>query len=165
MNTGDTMGEESGEEKKTVVIRGVEGEIYRRLSELSKKTDKTLGELATQAFKLYLSMVELGGKIAYHTLEAIRGVGERLEKFTKMVVVRDVEELEISKRDLEEVEEPIVIIGVKRVIIGDDVSYEMLEKKIRDIVDVEEVEIPPSLPKLKVLGKCRFVKRLKVRGE
>lgn len=156
---------EGGEEKKTIVIRGVEGEIYRKLSEFSKKTNKTLGELATQAFKLYLSLVEFGGKIAYHTLETIRGVSEKIEKISKMLVIRDLEELVLSKKDLEETSEPIVILGVKRVAFKEDISYELFEEKIKDIVDVEVLEIPSTLPKLKVLSKCRFVKRVKTGEE
>ena len=159
------MGEEGvkDEQKKTVVIRGVEEDIYRRISEFSKKTNKTVGEIATQAFKLYLALVEIGGKIASHTIGALKGIGEKIEKATSMLVVRDLEELELTRRDLEEAGEPVVIIGVKKLTIGGGVDLNTFNEKVREIVDVDSLEIPDALPKLAVLSKCRFVKRISVR--
>ena len=48
----------SDEEKKNVSIRGVEKEAYESLVKLAKDTGKTLGELASEAFKLYVILAE-----------------------------------------------------------------------------------------------------------
>jgi len=160
------MSEETkGEERKTIVIRGIDTDIYRKISEISKRTNRTIGEITTQAYKVYLALVEFGERIATGALETIRGISETLRRIALSPVVRDLEELSLSRKDLEIVKEPIMIIGVKRLVIEDDVTPELFEKTIREIIDVEKIEVPETLPKIMVLSKCRFVKKLEVRGK
>jgi len=157
-------------EKKTIVVRGVEEETYRRIAELARRMNKTIGEIVNQAFRTYLSIMEVGGRVASQTLEAIRDIGETIRgniaRFVEVEnVIRDFEELTISKSDLEYATQPLVFMNIGKLVFEDGISKELFKEKVGKIVNCDYVEVPSSIPKMLVASKCRLVKKLKIRGK
>ncbi|RLG89048.1 MAG: hypothetical protein DRO18_00190 [Thermoprotei archaeon] len=78
-------------------------------------------------------------------------------------MIPDINELVISKRDLESVEEHVSFRNIGTLVFDDDIPYELFEKKVASIAMCDKVVIPGSFPKLKVLTKCKLVKTVEVR--
>ena len=150
--------------KGTITIKGVDKEVYRAIVGLAKLWGKTAGEVATQAFKLYLSVMGLFSGAFLGAGKALKTVGELIERMA-FQTVGGLEHLEVDKAMLEAAEKPILFMDIRRLVIKPDVSSELIEEKIFGIVDCDVVELPPGLPKADVLRKCRFVGRVEVGGE
>lgn len=157
--------EEERKGKIVIAVRGVDEDLYRRVSALAKETGRTIGELVNESMKLLLSAantaLEKGKELTGTTVVLARTFGEGLkEGFKDALVISDVEELNLSKKDLEEVPKPVVLKNVKKLIIEDDVPYELFKSKVLSITFCDEVVIPSNYPKLEVLSICRMVKKL-----
>ncbi len=158
------MARSDREEKGTVTIKGVDKEVYRALVSLAKLWGKTAGEVATQAFKLYLSITEaVGGAVSSlgRALERAGGIISR----TGLQVVSGIGRLELDRATLQAAEKPLLLMGIKRLAVRPDVEPELLREKVMGIVDCEVVEVPPGPLMAEVLKKCRFVGEVAVLDE
>ncbi|MCI2414118.1 MAG: hypothetical protein MPF33_02510 [Candidatus Aramenus sp.] len=146
------------EEKKTVTIRGVDQELYNRLNELAKRTGKTVGELTNQAYKIFLGVTDTAKKVAITAVESGKSLVEGFKETAEIVTVSDVDEIEITKDEIRGLDKPVAFRNVKKLVfVGiDDSDLE----KIKEIVGVDEVVIPKGVNKIKLLQKCRMVKRV-----
>ena len=143
----------SSEEKKPITIRGIDRRLYEEMVARARKLGKTVGELINEAMELFLAFRE-GVK------EVHEAVLEGLEE-ARLAVISDVEELSLSAKDLGEVKGKLLIRNIGKLIFEDDVTQELFDEKVRRIIRVNEVIIPKSLSKIKVLSKCLYVKTLK----
>ena len=158
------MARSDREEKGTVTIKGVDKEVYRALVSLAKLWGKTAGELATQAFKLYLSITEAVGGAISSLGRALERAGDIISR-TGLQVVSGIGRLELDKATLEAAEKPLLLMGIKRLAVRPDVEPELLREKVMGIVDCEVVEVPPGPLMAEVLKKCRFVGEVAVLEE
>ena len=146
-----------GEEKRVTSIRGIDRDLYERACVLARETGRTVGEIVNEALKMLLAAAEVSSKgvlgVAREFIEGVRESG------APATVVGGVDELTVTAQDLEEVD-AVVFRGIKRLAFSPDVPYELFDKKVKGIVLCDEVTIPEGYPKLKVLNKCRMVKRL-----
>lgn len=142
------------EDKTSVTIRGIDKDLYNRLSVLARETGKTIGELINESMRLMLSFTDNLGRKLTSFSEAFReGLREARDKYLEIGLL---DELVVTRRDLEEVDKPVVFKNIKRLIISDDVPYELFEEKISEIIMCKEVIVPENYPKLKVARKIRF---------
>jgi len=156
----------SEEEKFGIIsIRGVNKEIYKQLTSLSKELGKSVGELVNEAFKLYLSVVE-GSEIAARKI--VTALSEFKKAFEKGVeegrigIIRGIDELEVSKKDLESYGKPVTFTMINKLKFSSDIDMEAFEKYVEGIIMCNEVIVPSTLPKLLVGSKCRQVKKIVV---
>jgi hypothetical protein len=77
-------------------------------------------------------------------------------------VISNVDELTVTKEDLENLDSQVTFRGIKRLIFNSDVNWELFDSKVSSIVMCDEVVLPKSIPKLKAVEKMRFVKRITV---
>ncbi len=153
--------------QKTITIRGVDEEAYRSLSELAKSMNVSVGYLASQAFKLFVSLVGTGSSILLVPAELTRRLVRVVPKSVRKVVprvVRHVERLTINAADLKELKSPVIFIGVRELVFEDDVTEELFERKVLRIVDCGVVEVPRHIRKFTVLEKATFIKEVRVRS-
>ncbi len=156
----------SDEEKKNVSIRGVEKEAYESLVKLAKDTGKTLGELASEAFKLYVILAETSLDMLSKFLKMTSRAAEEVRRLAQVeipTVIRNISEVELSHGDLSMFTKPIIIMNSDRLVLGDDVTVEDVKRKIKTILNVKVVEIPEHIPKVILLEKSRFVEKIVVR--
>ncbi len=158
---------EEREGKITIAVRGVDEDLYRRVSALAKETGRTIGELINESMKLLLSVastaLEKSKELTGTTVVLARRFSEGLKegfKEAEALVISDVEELNLTRKDLEEVSKPIILKNIKKLSIDDDVPYELFKNKVLSITFCDEVSVPSSYPKLEVLSICRMVKKL-----
>ncbi|HDD26194.1 MAG TPA: hypothetical protein ENF75_03800 [Acidilobales archaeon] len=162
------MSSKMKEGKKTVTIRGLDSNLYKRLLVMAEETGRTVGELMNEAMKLLLSIgstaVSTGKRVTSGAIEVGKSFAEGVkEGYENALVISDINELVVSKRDLESVEEHISFRNIGTLVFDDDVPYELFEKKVASIAMCDKVIIPSNFPKLKVLTKCKLVKSVEVR--
>jgi hypothetical protein len=124
-----------------VTIRGIDDQVYSLFSAEARRRSVPIGELVTQVMRIFLE-----------------------ETSEKRFTVEGVDELTLTRDELESVGGPIGLIGVKTLTISDDIDWELFDQYIDEIRKSKTVVIPKSLTKLQVLTKCRNVDKI-VRGK
>ena len=123
-----------------VTIRGIDDHVYSLFSAEARRRSVPIGELVTQVMRIFLE-----------------------ETSEKQYTVESVNELTITRKELESVGGPIVFSGIKTLRIDDSVDWEILDKYVDEIRKSKTVIIPKSLSQLQVLTKCKNVDNV-VRG-
>jgi hypothetical protein len=120
-----------------VTIRGIDDSVYSLFSAEARRRSVPIGELVTQVMRIFLE-----------------------ETSEKTFRVENLDELTLTKDELESVGGPIAFSGVKVLTIGEDVNWELFDQYVDEIRKSKTVVIPKSLTKLQVLTKCRNVDKI-----
>ena len=155
----------SSEEKKPISIRGVDKELYKKITLLARESGKTIGELINEAMKLLLTTtsaaLEAAAKAGTAVTELGKSVAEGVkEGVTDYIEVKDINELVLNADDLRRLDKPLVLRNIGRLVISNNVPFELFDRVVKSIVLVDEVVVPSSYPKLLVAARCRFVKKI-----
>ncbi len=160
-------------EKKMLTVRGVDEVTYREFVATAKELGKTVGQAMTEAMRLYLLFAKSASTLLSslaNNVGALRKLARNAlsatsEGFREVVpeTIGNIDELEVSKADLEALGRRIIFSNIKRLIFREDVDRETFEKYVVSISNVDELEVPSTLPRLLVLARCCGVKRLIVR--
>ncbi|MCD6409874.1 MAG: hypothetical protein J7L98_06060 [Candidatus Verstraetearchaeota archaeon] len=151
------------ERRKTVTIRGVDEEIYGKLVATAKSLGKNIGEAATEAFKLFIITVEAASKSIDNAVTKSKKVGNAFMEGVKeemAITVGNIDELTITKKDLEAAGRKVIFKNVKRLVFTEDVDSNTFNKYVDSIIMCDELVLPSSIPRLSVLSKCRYVKKV-----
>ncbi|BBD71998.1 hypothetical protein HS1genome_0387 [Sulfodiicoccus acidiphilus] len=153
------MSQESPDENRPKTIRGIDPDLYDRALALSRQTGKTVGQVINDALSNLLNALDsTADKVQEVGRAFVEGVQEGRGELT---VISNVEEIEVTREELASLGRQVVFRSVKRLVLGEDVDRETFEKYVNSIVQVEELVVRnKSLPKLTVLQRCRFVKRI-----
>lgn len=122
-----------------VTIRGIDDHVYSLFSAEARRRGVLIGELVTQVMRIFLE-----------------------ETSEKVFRVENLDNLALTKDELESVGGPIGFSGIKTLTIAEDVDWELFEKYVDEIRKSKTVIIPKSLTKLQVLTKCRDVDNIVV---
>jgi len=120
-----------------VTIRGIDDAVYSLFSAEARKRGVPIGVLVTQIMRIFLE-----------------------ETSEKRYTIEDVDELTITKDELESVGGPIAFRGVKTLTIDDDIDWSLFDQYVDEIRKSKIVVIPSSLSKLQVLTKCKSVDKI-----
>ncbi len=120
-----------------VTIRGIDDAVYSLFSAEARKRGVPIGVLVTQIMRIFLE-----------------------ETSEKRYTIEDVDELTITKDELESVGGPIAFRGVKTLTIDDDIDWSLFDQYVDEIRKSKIVVIPKSLSKLQVLTKCKSVDKI-----
>ncbi|MCE4606269.1 MAG: hypothetical protein F7B59_02935 [Desulfurococcales archaeon] len=158
------MSEDKEEKKKIYTIRGIDPETYEAFSKLARDLNISMGRLISEAMRLTITLAETGTKIGLKKLGELSTIilrGGKTETYDESVeVVTGIRELEVSKTDLDDAEKPIVFLNLRKLTFASDITWDLLDKKVKEIKLVDEVAIPPNIPKLKLAKKCIMVGRI-----
>jgi hypothetical protein len=150
--------------RKTITIRGVDSDLYNRIVNLSRQSGKTVGEIMNQAMSTFLGLAGKAGEKIDEAVSKARETGKAfIEGFNEakkdVVIISDIEELEANKNEITSLGKPVLFRNIKKLVL-EDIDEPTLDRYIDSIVSVDELVIPRSLNKFKVLQKCKFVKRI-----
>ncbi|MHA1934699.1 MAG: hypothetical protein ACW97A_05415 [Candidatus Thorarchaeota archaeon] len=120
-----------------VTIRGIDDHVYSLFSAEARRRSIPIGELVTQVMRIFLE-----------------------ETSEKRFRVENLDELTITKDELESVGGPIGFSGIKTLTIGEDVDWSLFDQYIDEIRKSKTVIITGPLTKLQVLTKCRDVDKV-----
>ncbi len=155
------------DKKKVYTIRGIDPKTYEAFTRLARELNVNLGKLVSEAMRLTLTITEATGKNSLRkilqltsgiTLGATSG-----EEGDDVEIITGVKELEVTREDLESMEKPIVFLNMRKLEFTDDVTWELIDRKVRQIKLVENLVVPKHIPKLKIAGKCLMVERITTR--
>ncbi|MCS7386609.1 MAG: hypothetical protein NDF55_07765 [archaeon GB-1867-005] len=97
---------------------------------------KTVGEVTNEAIKLYLAILKgseiVAKKIVKATSDIAKAFIEELEK-GRVRILRHVDELSISRKDLEESGKPTSFIAIKKLKFEPDVDVNVFTKQVDSI--------------------------------
>ncbi len=149
--------------RKDITIRGINSDLYDKAAEVARRTGKTIGDIVNESLKLFLDLTEglrtnlqpivSGAKEASRMIEA--GISTLAP-----VMITGLDELEVSKEDLEQFGKRVIFSDIDKLYFTDDVDSETLEKYVAMIRNCEEVRVPKNISKLLVLSRCRDVGKL-----
>ena len=120
-----------------VTIRGIGDQVYNLFSAEARRRSIPIGELVTQVMRIFLE-----------------------ETSEKVFRVENLDELTLTKDELESIGGPIGFSGIKTLTIDKDVDWDLFDQYVDEIRKSKTVIIPVSLTKLQVLTKCRNVDKV-----
>jgi len=161
------MSRETGK-KKTITIRGIDEDLYERLTVLARETGKTIGELINEGMRILLSITSPLVKTTQKAIEGVTSVGKAVAEgvetgLGRIREISNIDELTVNKEDLEAIDQLVVFKNIKKLKFEDNVTYELIEAKVKGIILCDEIIIPKTIPKLKLLSKCKLIRRIIVK--
>ncbi|ABP95676.1 MULTISPECIES: hypothetical protein [Metallosphaera] len=151
-------------ENRTVTIRGVDSKLYERLVNLARETGKTVGEITNQAIGNFLSAISEAEMITYNVKDSIKSTGKAFidgfnETKRNVFVVSNIGEITVFKSEIVSAGKPVSFRNIGKLILP-DIDQDTLDKYVDSIISVDELIIPPSINKLVLIRKAKFVKRI-----
>ncbi len=150
--------------KRVFSIRGLDPEVYDRFAKVARELGVSVGELMNEAMRFMLSLVSLGTLAGVEgvklLMKSLRGIKEVAKSLGNVEVISGLDELEVSKEDLESIDKPVIFMNIKKLVFKEGIDRGLIESKVRGIKLVDEVVVPKSIPKLVVARKCSMVKRI-----
>ncbi|MFB6470886.1 MAG: hypothetical protein TU36_006620 [Vulcanisaeta sp. AZ3] len=140
---------EESSERKTVTIRGLNTDIYDRISRLARETGMTIGEIVNDALKRYTA-----------ALESVSRTIDNMIRAGDVIVISGISSLTVAKTDLESLEKPVVFKDMDELVFADDVTNDLIKNKVAKIVNVNTVYVPNTVSTLLIASKSEFVKRI-----
>lgn len=119
-----------------VTIRDIDDEVYNEFSAEARRQGKPIGALTTGAMEAYLRAQQQSKSESEHMISGL-------------------EELKVSRKDLEESGIRVRFFEIQQLVFEDDVDINTFEKFVESIFECDEVDLPGELPKLRALVKCR----------
>lgn len=136
---------------ETISVKGIKKEIYENIKEIAKNTGKTIGEITNEAYKMFLSATT-----------TIREAGDQFIsglKESTSINVSNIDNLEISGDEIKKFGKKISFANIKNLKIM-NINEQDFENYVVSIINVEKLEIPKELNRLKVLERCKFIGKI-----
>ncbi|AHC50740.1 hypothetical protein SUSAZ_01195 [Sulfolobus acidocaldarius SUSAZ] len=160
------MSDKSSEEekKKSITIRGIDQDLYEKMVNFARDSGRTVGEVMNQAMSSFLGVASETANVIDQTLQRAKETGRSfVEGFNEarkgVSVIADLDDLTLSKEEIINHGKQLSFRNIKRLTFP-DIDEQTFENYIVSIVSVDELDIPKSLNKLKVLQRGRFVKKI-----
>ncbi|BCS94010.1 hypothetical protein [Metallosphaera javensis (ex Sakai et al. 2022)] len=154
----------NNKENRTVTIRGIDSKLYERLVNLARETGKTVGEVTNQAIGNFLSAISEAEMITSNVKDGIKSTGKAFidgfnESKRNVLVVSNIGEITVFKSEIISTGRPVSFRNIGKLILP-DIDQDTLERYVDSIISVDELVVPPSINKLMITRKARFVKRI-----
>ncbi len=124
-----------------VTIRGIDDEIYALFSAEARKRGVSIGELVTLVMRAFLDKTN---EMEQNEINSISSI-------------------EVSQKDLNEVEGRVGFSSIPKVEFMDDVTWDLFSKKVAYVRNVAKLTVPGNFPRLGVLVLCKHVGKLVMR--
>ncbi|BDC17760.1 hypothetical protein [Acidianus sp. HS-5] len=153
---------EDDKNKKTVTIRGVDKSIYEKAVITARETGRTVGEVVNQSLTTFLGLTSKAGNTVNQVVQGVKETGKSFvqgfeEAKKDLVVISDVEELTVTRDEILQAGKPISFRNIKRLTLN--IDQDTLNF-VDSIIGVDELIIPPTINKIILLQKCKFVKKI-----
>jgi len=167
-------GQEKEEKGKVYTIRGLDPELYERFSRTAKELGVTVGDLMNMAMSNLLVTLEASKDVGQRVSSVLSRILDKIKEAQAAAMrtvvgavadfdlISDIDELTVTKADLQAAERPIVFSNIKRLVFAPDVDWETLNSKVRSIKVVNELVVPKGVPVLQLARKCQLVRKIVV---
>jgi len=123
-----------------VTIRGIDDDVYARFAAEAKRRGLAIGELTTQMMQAALQ-----------------------ESSRPIYKICNLDELSVSKRDLESMDGPVIFSNIDSLEFDEDVEWPLFKERVERIENVDVVIIAKSLSKFQILTKSKNVEAVSSR--
>ncbi len=137
--------------KKSISIKGVSTDIYKRINEIARETGKTIGEITNEAFKFFVSTVDGARQVSKNFVDGISEMS--------IQTVSNFKELELNGKDLREFSRKVSFRNINRLVFK-NIKDDDIRKYVDSFVHIEELVLPRDISKALVLQKCNFVSKI-----
>lgn len=135
------------EESKSISVKGVNSDLYRKVIEKAIETGKTIGEITNDAYKTLLSTMEFALQKSSNVLKR------------DFEVVSNFSELTISDADLKELGKPVAFSNVDKLDLS-AVSNENFDKYIKSLLHIKKLIISSELRKSLILTRAKYIDKI-----
>jgi len=141
-------GQEKEEKGKVYTIRGLDPELYERFSRTAKELGVTVGDLMNMAMSNLLVTLEASKDVGQRVSSALSRILDKIKEAQaaamKTVVgavadfdlISDIDELTVTKADLQAAERPIVFSNIKRLVFH-MAAFDQQQEAVQDDSDSE----------------------------
>jgi len=150
-NKNDKSEDENKKEEKSVSIKGVRKDLYKRINALAKEMGQTIGEVTNDAYRLLSSTMDGAVNISKNFVEGARN--------SNLQIIANIDELTLKGEEIKEFSRKVSFRNIK-VLTLTDIDDQTVESKIHGFVDIDELRIPKELKKSIILPKCSFVSKI-----
>jgi len=139
------MTEEEKENEKTVTIKGVRSDLFKKMKDLAYQSGKTMGDITNKAYETFV----YGAQGIEELSKSFQlGVNE-----SNAVIVENIKEINLSGEEIAKEGKKLLLRNIDSLkLIG--LNDEILEKYIERIIDVKELYVEGKVSKIKILSKC-----------
>jgi len=146
--TEDGYEKDDDVERRSVTIKGIRNDLYKRMKELAYETGKTLGDVTNDA---YLAMEATADGLLDVSRNFQMGLSSGGSK-----VLGHMNELELTGKEIADANKKILIRNVKKLTLK-DIDDKTATRYIFSIRDVDELVIPQGLSKVELLSRCTSI--------
>ncbi len=143
------MSEEGDEQKKTVTVKGVNEDLFRKVKAMAYQSGKTIGEMTNRAYEMLLNSAQGINEL---TRSFQQGIAE-----SASLVIDGISELELSGDEVRASRKRISIRNVDHLTLKgiDDAAL----ANIKEIANVKELRLAGcTANRIELLAKCSNVK-------
>ncbi len=147
-----TENSEDKNDEKTVTIKGVRTDLFKKVKDMAYQSGKTVGEITNRAYETLLN--------------GAQGLNEISKSFQKGIqesaslLISSLDELSIDAKEITSEGKKVVFRNIKKLTLT-SLDDNVIEKYIAGIYDVDELNVSGNFSKIKLLSKCSNVKKLK----
>lgn len=133
------------ENEKTVTIKGVRSDLFKKMKDLAYQSGKTMGDITNRAYETFV----YGAQGIEELSKSFQlGVNE-----SNAVIVENIKEINLSGEEIAKEGKKLLLRNIDSLkLVGLD--DEILEKYIERIIGVKELDVEGKVSKIKLLSKC-----------
>ncbi len=150
-NENESTEEDEQIVRKTISIKGVSADLYKRIQKISNDTGKTIGQVTDEAYRSFMGTVENAKRLSN---DFVKGMKEGSSQY-----IENIKELEITGDDLKEIDRKIIFKDIDTLTFQ-NIDNEIFDKYVNAIIMVKTVNIPKTVSKAKVLLKGSFIDKI-----
>lgn len=140
---------------KSVTIRGVDGGVYDKFSQVVQMAGLTMGEAVTKMMGDVMRDFD-------EVFPDLSAESFRLMVSKDKISVQHHDALSVSRGDLEAADRSVVFQHIRRLTFEGDVTEEAFNTYVRSVQHCGTVRIPSVLPKLQIYAKIAFVDNIDI---
>ena len=115
-NENESTEEDEQIVRKTISIKGVSADLYKRIQKISNDTGKTIGQVTDEAYRSFMGTVENAKRLSN---DFVKGMKEGSSQY-----IENIKELEITGDDLKEIDRKIIFKDI------DTLTFHYMKKYI-----------------------------------
>lgn len=135
----------SEENEKTVTIKGVRSDLFKKVKGLAYQSGKTMGDLTNKAYETLVSSAQ--------------GIEELSKSFqlgineSNAIIIENIKDISLSGQEITKENKKVLLRDID-VLKLNGITDEILDKYIERIINVKELQVSGSVSKIKFLSKC-----------
>ncbi len=144
---------EKEENEKTVTIKGVRTDLFKKVKDMAYQSGKTIGEITNRAYETLLSSAQGLNEISKSFQKGIQE--------SNSLLISSLDELTVDAKEIVSEGKKVVFRNIRKLTLT-SLDDTVIERYITGIYDVDELNVSGNFSKIKFLSKCTNIKKLNI---